>query len=70
MPNNIKSERTRLGLTQEEFASRLSVSERTVSDWERAKRDVPSRYAVMMSAMFGCSIDYLFSLTDERIPTK
>lgn len=63
---NIKSERVRMGLTQKKLADRLDVDERTVSNWESETTPVPSTKAVEMSGIFGCSIDYLFGLSDER----
>ena len=31
---------------------------------------VPSSKACEMAQMFGCSVDYLFGLTDERLSTS
>lgn len=66
---NIKSERVRMGLTQKSLAERLEVDERTVGNWEAEATPVPSTKAVEMSDIFGCSVDYLFGLTDNRRPT-
>lgn len=63
---NIKSERIRKGMTQKTLAKRLDVDERTVSNWENESTPVPSTKAVKMSDIFGCSVDYLFGLSDER----
>ena len=68
--NNIRSERARLGLTQCELANRLSVDTSTISDWENAKRDIPSGKAKEMSNLFDCSVDYLFGLSAERAKTR
>ncbi len=70
MPNNIKSERGRLGITQEALGRRLGVAECTIRGWERGVRSIPSKAAVEMSDLFGCSVDYLFALTDERTSTS
>lgn len=64
--NNIKSERTRIGLTQKGLATRLEVDEKTVGRWENEQSPVPSTQAVEMSDLFGCSVDYLFGLSDNR----
>lgn len=69
MPNNIKSERYRIGMTQEQLAEELSVSDSTIRGWEQGIRSIPSTYAVEMSDLFGCSVDYLFGLIDERTKT-
>lgn len=66
--NNIASERVKHGLTQDDLAEKLGVVSRTVRDWEKDARSVPSSKACEMARMFGCSVDYLFGLTDERKP--
>ena len=65
--NNICSERKRLSLTQSALAEKLGVSNRTLRDWENDARRVPSSAAIQMAELFGCSLDYLFGLTDERV---
>lgn len=69
MPNNIKSERVRLGITQEALARRIGVAECTIRGWEQGIRSIPSKAAIEMSDLFGCSVDYLFALTEERTKT-
>lgn len=64
--NNIASERVKCGLTQEGLAERLGVVSRTIRDWEKDARSVPSSKACEMALMFGCSVDYLFGLSDDR----
>ena len=66
MGNNIKSERIRIGLTQEGLATRLGVDEQTIGRWENGKSPIPSNRAVELSDTFGCSVDYLFGLSDNR----
>lgn len=67
---NIKSERARLGLTQEALAIRLEVSPFTISNWETESTPIPSTKAVEMSQLFGCSVDYLFGLSNDRLTTS
>jgi len=57
---NINAERTRAGLTLEEFAERLGVTRKTVYNW-MAHGAIPQTKLEAMSAMFNCSIDYLLS---------
>lgn len=66
MTNNIKSERARLDMTQEDLAAEIGVDAGTIRRWEKGDTDVPSSKAAMMSKLFKCSIDYLFGLADER----
>lgn len=70
MTNNIKSERVRLDMTQEDLASEIGVDAGTIRRWEKGDTDVPSSKATKMSKLFKCSIDYLFGLTDERQAIK
>lgn len=66
--NNIASERSRQGLTQERLAEKLGVASRTIRDWEKDKRSIPSSKACEMARLFSCSVDYLFGMTNERAP--
>ncbi len=70
MTNNIKSERARLDMTQEDLASEIDVDAGTIRRWEKGATDIPSSKATKMSKLFNCSIDYLFGLTEERQAIK
>lgn len=63
----IKSERIRLGLTAEEAARSIGVSKNTLASWEQNKRSPDGTYLARMAEIFGCTVDYLLGLTDERI---
>lgn len=65
---NIASERKRLGITQEELADRVDVSKSTVARWEQGVLPPFADALIAMHELFGCSIDYLLGLTDERKP--
>lgn len=65
--NNIASERKKQNLTQEGLAERLGVVSKTIRSWEKGETSIPSSKACEMAKMFGCSVDYLFGLTNERI---
>lgn len=67
--NNIKSERVRIDLTQEELAPKIGVDSSTIRRWEKGKSNIPSSAATLMSKLFNCSIDYLFGLSNERTKT-
>lgn len=66
MPNNIKSERARLDLSQKELADRLGVDESTVNRWEHDIGPVKASYLAKLSEIFGCTTDYIIGRTDER----
>lgn len=65
---NIASERVRLGMTQEELAEKIGVSESTLRAWEKGEREPNVSSLRFLSGVFGCSSDYLLGLTDERRP--
>lgn len=67
MTNNVKSERVRIGLTQEELADALGIHVNTVRLWERGECKPSSNNLLAMREIFGCTPDYLLGLTDERI---
>lgn len=48
MTNNIKSERVRLDMTQEDLADEIGVDAGTIRHWERGDTDVPSSKAAMI----------------------
>ncbi len=51
-------------LTQREFGERLSVSQDTVSLWEKGKSLPSAEYIVLICRKFGVSSDYLLGLKD------
>lgn len=67
VPNNIASERVRLGLSQEGLAEKLGVSRDSVKDWESGETTIRSSVLIRMADLFGCSLDYLMARCDERI---
>lgn len=67
MSNNIASERTRLGWSQEDLAENLDVARDTIKKWEAGDTPIKSSMLIAMSDRFGCSIDYLLGRCDERL---
>lgn len=67
MKTNIASERTRLGLSQEQLGESLGVSRDVVSNWESGETVVRLPFALQMANLFRCSLDYLFCRTDDRL---
>ncbi len=68
VPNNIASERTKLGLSQEALANKLGVSRDSVKDWESGETAIRSTVLIRMADLFGCSLDYLMCRSEERVP--
>ncbi len=64
--NRIGSERVRLRMTQTELASKLGVSNKTISSWERDIAKCPYRNVLAMSTLFGCTTDYLLGHSNRH----
>ena len=45
--------------SQLSLAIELGVSQQTVSHWETGVREPPLKYLILMSKLFGCTIDEL-----------
>ena len=64
--DRMKAEYERLGLCQKTFADALHVSKQVVSLWELGRQNPSVPVLIDMAKLFGCSVDYLLGLTDER----
>lgn len=60
----IKEIRTERNLTQKEFGDILSVSQDTVSLWEKGKSVPTTEFVVSICKKFGLSADYVLGLED------
>ena len=69
MTYNIRAERSRLGMTQTQLAKRLNVDPSSVVRWENGGT-ITQDTLINMRDIFGCTIDWLLGLTDERRPVK
>lgn len=65
LPNNLYELRRRASLSQEEFAEKLGVSRQAVSKWERGEAYPDTENLIVISEMFGVTIDEL--LRSENI---
>lgn len=65
---NLAAERKRAGLTQTELAETLGCSVKSLSWYENGERTLPAEIAMAAADLFGCSTDYLFGRTDDRLP--
>ena len=61
--DRLKSERKRLGLTQESLAESAGIKRITLQSWERGLSSPP---AIALSALGSVGVDVLFVLTGER----
>lgn len=65
--NRLVEMRKAHGLSQEELAARLGISRQAVSKWERAESSPDTDNLIMLSRLYGVSLDQLLA-TDEDIP--
>lgn len=66
MISNLRGERCRLDLSQDELAKQLGVSPASIRQWEAGTAKPSASCLLAMSDLFGCSTDYLLQRTDER----
>lgn len=62
--SRIKEIRTGNGLSQTQFGERLSVSQDTVSLWEKGKSTPTTEFVVLIAREFQVSADYILGLSD------
>lgn len=65
MKNNIRVERAKLRMSQQELADKLSVSRQTINAIELGKFNPSTLLALKMSKVFGVSVNDIFSLDEE-----
>lgn len=59
---HLKALRTRLGITQQALAEKLSTSQQTVARWESGSSQIPTKYLKDMAVLLGCSIPSLLGV--------
>ena len=65
---NLASERVRVGMSQTELAAALGMSLKSISQFETNARAMPQELVIKAADLFGCSTDYLYDRTDDRLP--
>ncbi len=60
----VKEVRAENKMTQREFGEKLSVSQDTISLWEKGKSLPSTEYVILICRKFGVSADYLLGLKD------
>ncbi len=58
-PEQLKANRQRIGLSQEDLAQRIYVSRQTISNWETGKTYPDISSLLLLSNLFGVSVDEL-----------
>ena len=59
LKEHLKEHRNRLGLSQEDVAERIFVSRQTISNWETDRTYPDVQSLLLLSEIFGTSIDEL-----------
>ncbi|NLW79897.1 MAG: helix-turn-helix transcriptional regulator [Ruminococcaceae bacterium] len=73
-PNRLKRLRKEhdYGISQQQLAELCGVTQKSYSRWENWQGanavPVPSTCAIKLCQYFGCSLDYLYGLTDDPTP--
>ena len=62
--SRIKEIRTTNGLSQAQFGNRLSVSQDTVSLWEKGKSVPTTEFVILISLEFQVSANYILGLSE------
>ncbi len=62
--NNIKSLRTKFGLTRKQLASKLGCCTNTIKNWEKASVETNAETLFRVATFFNVSADYLLGLEE------
>lgn len=59
---NIEAERIKRQISRDDFAKLLSVSRKTVNNWQNGRTEMPLSKLLLLSKTWGVSLDYLLGL--------
>ena len=57
-------------LMQKEVASILGIDQRVYSNYETGKREIPTKFVVILADFYNTSTDYILSRTNNPKPYK
>lgn len=63
---SIEAERARIGKTKQELAEMLSITPKTLSNWQSGKTNIPTTALIKMARIFNCTTDYLLGLDCQK----
>ena len=66
MRGNMRAERVRRNLTQNDVADRLKVHKNVVSRWENGDSEPTASNLIALCSLYECTPEYLLDMTDER----
>lgn len=55
-------------LMQKQIAAVLGIDQRVYSNYETGKREIPTRFVVMLADFYCTSTDYILGRTNEIMP--
>lgn len=64
--NRVKELRNEKKLTQDVLAKKLGITQAALSKWETGKSQPDQRTLLILSDIFGVSIDYILGNTEQR----
>lgn len=67
MDNRVKELRLEKGLKQDELASKINVSQQTISRIENGETSLPADLLIHLSRFFHVSADYILKLSETRM---
>lgn len=70
MDNRIKELRRAKGVTQQEIATMMGITQNNFSYWENGKVKIDSNSLDKLGKYFNVSVDYLLKRTDVPFPTE
>ena len=56
--------------TQKEIAELLGIDQRVYSTYETGKREIPSRFLIILGDYYDCSVDYILGRTKNKTLVK
>ncbi len=62
LSTNIRELRAELGISQQELAKRVGVSQKAIDFWEKGINEPKATYIVSLARAFGVSADYLLGM--------
>lgn len=63
--NRLRTLRKKLGLSQEDVARQLAISDKTISNYERGRRQPDNDMLVKLAQFYGVSVSYLLGETEN-----
>ena len=66
LPQNLTKLRTQKGITQEEIASALAVSNKTISKWENGSSAPDLSMLIQLADYYGVSTDFLLGISSSQ----